>query len=665
MKDRNFRFDINGLRAWAVSAVVLFHFGIPQVTGGFVGVDIFFVISGYLMTEIIVSRLESDSFSLIDFYIARARRIIPALLALTIILLFIGWFWLPTFDYNQLGNHAFASVLFLSNFVYWRESGYFDAASHEKWLLHTWSLSTEWQFYLILPVVLGLAWRLWGKKGALYALVLGLLLSLALSLAAFTLSRWSVASFYLLPTRAWEMLAGALVWWVYRNGIFTTIRPRALEATGFILILLAIITSSPDDFWPSDKTLLPVVGTMLVLLANNQQSIFTNNAIAQWLGSRSYSIYLWHWPLCVGLHFLAHQENLAWIVPAIAVSVVLGHFSYSYIEQPFRGAFRSSSTYVNFIKIGLGVASVSVAASAIANLKVDSRIPAHIDLIANEARNRSPNHEFCLKGAGVQPAGCVYGGSSIGAIVIGDSHADASVTAVQAALPDSELGVLGWTYTGCATIIGGTWLWDQDGTRQCAMFNEWALQSASTYDSKVPVIIINRATALVFGTPEDRADGDSTPLVHFSQPYSEATPEYLEEFSQHIVDTACSWASQRTVYMVRPLPEMPRHVPKTMSRNLILGREADDISVSLSEYHERHRVVWNAQNEAATRCGVKLLNPLPYLCSDGQCWASKDSRPLYYDTNHLSEFGNKLLVPMFRDVFESHLATNAESAVTQ
>src|SRR5574343_1237514 len=156
-----FRPDINGLRAWAVMAVILFHFDIPGFSGGFVGVDVFFVISGYLMTAIVIKGLELGRFSLIDFYAARIRRILPALLVLCMVLLGIGYFVLPPLDYTQLAGHTLSALGFYSNFRFWSEVGYFDVASHQKLLLHTWSLSVEWQFYVLLPIVLATVWRLW------------------------------------------------------------------------------------------------------------------------------------------------------------------------------------------------------------------------------------------------------------------------------------------------------------------------------------------------------------------------------------------------------------------------------------------------------------------------------------------------------------------------
>ena len=225
---REFRLDINGLRAWAVVAVVLFHFGLPGVSGGFVGVDVFFVISGFLMTGIIVSALERGSFSLWSFYLARARRIMPALIVLCAAVLLLGWFILMPKEYQPLGRHARESLLFVSNLTYLAEAGYFDTASHEKWLLHTWSLSVEWQFYLLQPLLLMGIWRFFPSRRAVSNLLLGLaLLSLGWSI-------WLTVdnpnrAFYLLQSRAWALLLGALV---YLHG--DRLRPILLKKSDFL-----------------------------------------------------------------------------------------------------------------------------------------------------------------------------------------------------------------------------------------------------------------------------------------------------------------------------------------------------------------------------------------------------------------------------------------------
>lgn len=169
LESRSFRRDINGLRAWAVIAVVLYHFGIVGFGGGFVGVDVFFVISGFLMTGIISRGLQGGNFSVWSFYWDRGKRIAPALIAVSAVLLVVGWFWLMPDDYKKLARHVSWSVLFKSNLGYLQEAGYFDSAAREKWLLHTWSLSIEWQFYLIFPLIIAAVWKVIPKRGALVA----------------------------------------------------------------------------------------------------------------------------------------------------------------------------------------------------------------------------------------------------------------------------------------------------------------------------------------------------------------------------------------------------------------------------------------------------------------------------------------------------------------
>lgn len=210
LSGEGFRTDINGLRAWAVVAVVLYHFGVPGFAGGFAGVDVFFVLSGFLMAGIVIGGVEVGRFSLGGFYLARARRILPALLVLVLAVLVVGWFLLMPSDYQTLGRHARESVFFTSNLRYLAESGYFDASSHEKWLLHTWSLSVEWQFYLIYPLVLaGLARLRPGRAVLLGAHVVVLLGSFAL--CQFLTATKPSQAFFLLQARAWELLLGGLV----------------------------------------------------------------------------------------------------------------------------------------------------------------------------------------------------------------------------------------------------------------------------------------------------------------------------------------------------------------------------------------------------------------------------------------------------------------------
>lgn len=324
----NFRYDINGLRAIAVIAVVLFHFNPAWVPGGFAGVDVFFVISGFLMTGIIFRGLENKNFNLFKFYVARANRIIPALAALCLVLLVFGWFYLVPMDFKSLGKHVIASISFLSNFTYWNEVGYFDTESHRKWLLHTWSLSVEWQFYILYPIVLVVLKRFLSLENLKRLIVVGTILGFGFSVVA--TMKWPTSAYYLLPTRAWELMMGGVAflypWNISEN------KKKLIETVGLILILASYAFVSNDVAWPGYFASLPVIGAYFMIVANRQSSLITNNVVFQSLGKWSYSIYLWHWPIVAfGYNF----EFSGWLFYAVALplSVFAGVISFFAFER--------------------------------------------------------------------------------------------------------------------------------------------------------------------------------------------------------------------------------------------------------------------------------------------------------------------------------------------
>lgn len=325
----NFRTDINGLRAIAVLGVVVFHFVDTALPGGFAGVDVFFVISGFLMTSIIFRGLQAQNFHLADFYLARARRIVPALTVVCSALLGMGWFYLHPLDFGTLGAHALGSLSFVSNFVYLKESGYFDEASREKWLLHTWSLSVEWQFYVVYPLALVVLRKFMRLEVVRYVLVAATFISFALYIYA--TGRWPSSAFYLLPTRAWEMLVGGLAF-LYPIALAPSVK-KWTEATGLMLIVSAYAGLSESVAWPGHWAALPVVGAVLVIVANRERSWATGSSVFQWMGSASYSIYLWHWPVVVWLNYAGKDTDLGWLAMGLLLSVGLGAVSYYGVEN--------------------------------------------------------------------------------------------------------------------------------------------------------------------------------------------------------------------------------------------------------------------------------------------------------------------------------------------
>lgn len=322
-----FRTDINGLRAIAVASVVIFHFSPALLPGGFVGVDVFFVISGFLMTGIIFRGLDNNSFSILKFYASRANRIIPPLAALCFFLLIFGWIYLTPLDYQMLAKHVASSLGFISNIVYWKEAGYFDPASQEKWLLHTWSLSVEWQFYILYPLVL-VALRSFLSLHAIKKIILlGTFLGFALSIVASYM--WPKSAYFLLPTRAWEMMIGGIAF-LYPL-VLNEQRSRALQNVGLIMILASFFVLTKEYSWPGVFALLPVLGSYLFILANYSGNVLLNRPFMRIIGKSSYSIYLWHWPIVVALFYYSFDG--VFVVLGILFSVLLGFLSYKYIES--------------------------------------------------------------------------------------------------------------------------------------------------------------------------------------------------------------------------------------------------------------------------------------------------------------------------------------------
>ena len=360
-QDRAYRPDINGLRAIAVLAVLAFHFKLPGFDGGFAGVDVFFVISGYLMTQIILAGLEAGQFSVWQFFGARARRIWPALLAMCSFVLAMGFFRLSPPDYATNARHVLSSLAFLSNFDYLMRASYFAALGSENWLLHTWSLSIEFQFYLIYPIVLVALYRWRGRPGTLVQWV-ATMFAVSYLLSALPTRIQPFPAFYVLPTRAWEMLGGALVCIAPQQLARWTPRKGLLLPVGAALILLAVTVFSPAIKWPGRLAMVPVLGAMLVLLANNQRSWLARSRVLQFFGTVSYSIYLWHWPLIALVNQLPLPPGLQMGL-GIALSIVMGWLSYISVEVPGRRWLKSPRLVPGLLF--LGPAAVAAALSAI------------------------------------------------------------------------------------------------------------------------------------------------------------------------------------------------------------------------------------------------------------------------------------------------------------
>jgi peptidoglycan/LPS O-acetylase OafA/YrhL len=334
-----YRREIDGLRALAVLSVIFFHAGFAAFSGGFVGVDIFFVISGYLITSIIVAERRSDAFSLVHFYERRVRRILPALFVVMFVSMICAVMWLTPEHLKYFSQSLVAVTGLSSNVLFWLTSGYFEVANVWKPLLHTWSLAVEEQYYLLFPILLLAIWR-WGTRWMLVTLTLVAIISLAA--AQWTSTDYPSFAFFLLPTRAWELLIGALIaLYCDRNRVRTNLwTSQALSAAGLLLILYAVFVYDKDTPFPSFYALLPTIGVGLIILFGNPATVTGWILGHKWLvgvGLISYSAYLWHQPIFVFARFRSTDEPSKLLLASLTIlTLALSYLSWRYIETPFR-----------------------------------------------------------------------------------------------------------------------------------------------------------------------------------------------------------------------------------------------------------------------------------------------------------------------------------------
>jgi peptidoglycan/LPS O-acetylase OafA/YrhL len=336
----DYRQEIDGLRALAVLPVILFHAGFETFSGGFVGVDVFFVISGYLITTVILAELEQGKFSIVNFYERRARRILPALFLVIFVCIPFAWLWLLPSDMKDFSQSLVAVSVFASNILFWHQSGYFDTEAELKPLLHTWSLAVEEQFYLLFPLFLMLFWKL-GKRWVL--VMLGLTF-----FASFSVSEWAAyakpsAAFYLFLTRGWELLIGALAAFYLSKANGRAFDKVASEFGGYlgvVLILTAVFVYTKATPFPGFYALVPTLGTVLIILFATQKTTvgkFVGNKVFVGLGLISYSAYLWHQPLFAFARYKSFSQPSYIVFLSLSVfALILAYFSWKFIEVPFR-----------------------------------------------------------------------------------------------------------------------------------------------------------------------------------------------------------------------------------------------------------------------------------------------------------------------------------------
>jgi peptidoglycan/LPS O-acetylase OafA/YrhL len=611
----SYRREIDGLRAIAVGVVILFHAGLPILPGGFVGVDVFFVISGYLITSILLIDLSQDRFSIARFYERRARRILPALFVVILASLPFAWAWMLPEQLDGFGQSVIAAVLSVSNILFWWQSGYFGPEAEEMPLLHTWSLGVEEQFYVLFPLLL---WLLWRRAPRHLMLVMAALLAGSLALAELALQRDPMLAFYWLPFRAWELLAGALcALWLFHRPLRAH-GPLALA--GILLILGSAVVMTKSTPFPGVYALAPVAGTVAVVLFAGPSTLagrLLGTRVMVGIGLISYSAYLWHQPLFAfaRLRTIGAPSGLT-MAGLVAATFVLAWVSWRWVEQPFRSGrpLLPSRSAVFAASAANGAALLAVGGALVLGQGFPSRVPAGtIEAQYLATAVTSPLRDTChyrqIDQRGVSEA-CRLFDLPPRVAVLGDSHGVSLSYALAEALRPAGLGVVQFTRSSCEPSLTPP------------HFNEacgrWT----------------DEAIAWLEGTPQV-----SHVVVTYRVTYhlSELGPEVNAELEQ-ILDRL---ARTKHVIFLMQSPELPDDVQKIAH---LLSQDAGSGLPGAS------RLDWDARRapfERFRQVGLSdkvVVDPTPLFCNLHACIAGRDGLAFYTDDHHLSLGGARLVV---------------------
>ncbi|QGP80357.1 acyltransferase family protein [Sphingobium sp. CAP-1] len=607
-----YRRDIDGLRALAILPVLLFHAHVPGFSGGYVGVDIFFVISGYLITGIIAREVDEGRFSLTRFYERRFRRIMPALaLMIVTVLATAAYLYLPG-DLEGVPKSALAATLFASNLWFFTDTGYFSGGADVKPLLHTWSLAVEEQYYIGFPILLMLLARFAPRRRSLIvALIVALIAAGSLALAILMQRDTSGFTFYLLPTRAWELFAGALL----ALGAMPAIRPRwareALAWSGLATVALAVAFYDRTTIFPGVTALAPVLGAAALLHVAPGTSMARVLALPPLVGIGliSYSLYLWHWPLIVFTEYATDAPLSAGTrIAVIAAALIAATLSWRFVERPFRDSRRvPARTIFRFTGAAMALLCLlSLALLAMGGWPSRFAPPVLAQMAGQKdfAPTRKQCHDTFMRHA--KP--CILGAATKpDAMLWGDSHG------VELAYALSQRDTLiERTTSSCPPVL------DYEGKDpRCAAANRAAFAAIRADPA------IRRVYLAGFW-----ANGD---FDH---------PAFVAMLDRTI---AALRAQGRQVVLIGPVPPQPFDVPRRLAHLARAGRidAAQGVARAVIDARTVHLRALFARWQAHD---VRLIDPIAALCDARRCAIERDGKPLYFDSHHLSVAGAKRVI---------------------
>src|SRR5262245_22386561 len=644
-----YRPDIDGLRAVAVLLVLFYHFQITPFTGGFVGVDIFFVISGYLITSLIRGEMANGEFSLIAFYERRVRRILPALFFMLLATTALAGLILFPYDLMRYSRSLIATVLFGSNFYFWSTVDYFDIAAELKPLLHTWSLAVEEQFYFLYPA---LFCALRGASQRKLIHVIGAIFIVSLGANIWALRFAPASDFYLLPFRGWELMLGALL---ALRPLGSAGRIRAASAwSGVALILFSAFAFSIDTPFPGEYALVPCIGAACLIYAGPHTIV---GRMLSWrpvvsIGLISYSLYLWHWPLLILARYLVLRDFILWEkATLILLSGMVAVVSWAYVEKPFRtlGKIPSKSLFP-LAGAAIGIFIIASAAGEFSKGLPQRLDPAIRGLV--EARARLPIVDQCdTPGTVSSHRLCRIGAEEIEPttfVVWGDSHAGSVSPAFIDIMRREKLSGHKAVRGRCAPLMGVMMLPGATG-RSCRDFNDEVAKIATAENIQTVILSANWAT-YAEGTNFSKEEGGSSLFLKDDLSDRSDRRQNVAVFSRGLERTVAALAhARKNIVIVGSIPEMKFSVSHALVRKRIFNLDVD-VRLEMTDYLQRQVHVFSELEKMHKLYGAKIVYPHQLLCKDRYCEAMRDGVVYYSDSNHLTEFGAKLLSPLFEDV---------------
>jgi peptidoglycan/LPS O-acetylase OafA/YrhL len=656
-----YRPDVDGLRAVGVLSVLAFHAFPRLVPGGFVGVDVFFVISGFLIGGIIFRSLAAGSFSFMEFYARRVRRIFPSLIVVLLAALGIGWWTLYDDEFRQLWIHVAGGAGFVANILSWRESGYFDAISAEKPLLHLWSLGVEEQFYFVWPVML------WGACKLRMNLVFPVLL---VGLFSFALNIWIVrlnvsAAFYSPFTRFWELSAGSfLAMWCRPN-----YRSRLLRETsaicGALLIIAGLFAFSSAREYPGWRALVPTIGTCLLITAGPKSFVsryVLAHPLAVWVGLISYPLYLWHWPL---ISFASIVYSRLPPVPIrlliVAVSIALAWLTYRFVEKPIRRPPLSSAAPIA-LTVALGIIGViAVCGYGLRGRFLPegnlSGLPG-LSFSADSLRNfhDSPQAFACLPklhDLHIASDRCASNSNVPRVVVMGDSHAGH----LYPGLIGSDLPIEVIWNAGCPPMSELPLIHSCD--------TRWrALESyVSDHRGTIRVVVLTAYYSL-YVSPDNLSGHHNEQFAAIKKglPANSNDIQGASKVLMTGLENSIDFFESQGVKVVLALdiPELqfqPKacfqrtHFPYVKSALSCVGTPRSVVDLRNSPMQKIATALSNTHPHLA------IFDPTPLLCDQARCYATKDNRLMYRDDDHLNEEGSKVVGASLLQLIDSETLT--------